>query len=208
MYSTINKLFERGANVIYESIAPVHVSGHASQEEMKLLLHLTRPKYHLPIHGELRHLKQHALLAEQVGVPAANIMLLENGQEVLFEDGKMKRGKKHPSVNVFVDGSGVAGIDEKVMKDRETLAQDGIVIAQLQINRLNGRLQGSPNLTTLGFLAQSTLDTYREEITRKINSVLHGKVDDKKKAIESSLSDYFYSEFHRRPIVRCIINKN
>ena len=208
VYSTINKLFERGANVIYEGIAPVHVSGHASQEEMKLLLHLTRPKYHLPIHGELRHLKQHALLAEQVGIPAENIMLLENGQEVLFEDGKMKRGKKHSSVNVFVDGSGVADIDEKVMKDRETLAQDGLVIAQLQLNRLNGRLQGSPNLTTLGFLAQSTLDTYREEITRKINGVLHGKVDDKRRAIESSLSDYFYSEFHRRPIVRCIINKS
>ena len=111
VYRTVNRLLERGANVIYESIAPVHVSGHASQEEMKLLLHLTRPKYFIPIHGELRHLKQHALLGNLVGIPKENIAVLENGESIVFENGRMRKGDRVVSSYIFVDGSGVGDVD-------------------------------------------------------------------------------------------------
>ena len=90
VYRTINRLFQRGANVIYEAIAPVHVSGHASQEEMKLLIHLTRPKFFIPVHGELRQLHQHARLGQEVGIPRENILVIENGQVIEFEDGEMR----------------------------------------------------------------------------------------------------------------------
>jgi len=109
VYRTINKLFRRGANVIYQDIAPVHVSGHASQEELKLLLHLVRPKYLIPIHGELRMLKQHAKLAEEVGIPSENICVVENGQILEFADGKLSLGERIPGDYIFVDGSSVGG---------------------------------------------------------------------------------------------------
>ena len=98
VYRTINRLFERGANVIYEAIAPVHVSGHASQEEMKLLMHLTQPNYFIPIHGELRQLKQHAKLAHQVGIHEDNIAVILNGQSVEFQNGRMRLGNKIPDL--------------------------------------------------------------------------------------------------------------
>jgi ribonuclease J len=96
VYRTINRLFRRGANVIYEAVAPVHVSGHASQEEMKLMLNLVRPKFFMPIHGELRHLKQHAAIAQQVGIPK-NIAIIENGRVVEFEDGKCTPASASPA---------------------------------------------------------------------------------------------------------------
>jgi ribonuclease J len=93
VYRTINRLIQRGADVIYEAIAPVHVSGHASQEEMKLLINLVRPKYVVPAHGELRQLKQHAVLAKQLGIPEENVPVIENGQVIEFKDGKVKAGR-------------------------------------------------------------------------------------------------------------------
>ncbi len=117
VYRTINRLFRRGASVIYENIAPVHVSGHASQEEMKLLLHLVRPKYFIPIHGELRHLKQHANIARQVGILDENIAVIENGQVVEFKDGEMSLGERLPGGYIFVDGAGVGDVGPTVMRE-------------------------------------------------------------------------------------------
>jgi ribonuclease J len=106
VHRTINRLLRRGANVIYDAIAPVHVSGHASQEEQKLLLNLVRPKYFIPIHGELRHLRQHARMAQQLGIPEENIAAVENGHVIEFDDGKMNVTERVPGGYVFVDGSG------------------------------------------------------------------------------------------------------
>ena len=107
VYRIINRLFKRGANVIYEGLAPVHVSGHPAQEELKLLINLVRPKYFIPIHGELRHLRQHAKIAAQLGVPEENIAVIENGQMMEFKGDKMKYAERIPISYVFVDGSGV-----------------------------------------------------------------------------------------------------
>ena len=108
---TINRLFRRGANVIYDALAPVHVSGHASQEEQKLMLSLVRPKYFIPMHGELRMLKRHAWLAKQVGIPAENIFVIENGNVIELEDGKVQIGERIPGGYIFVEGSNIGEAD-------------------------------------------------------------------------------------------------
>lgn len=204
VYRVINRLFERGANVIYESIAPVHVSGHASQEEMKLLLHLTRPKYFIPMHGEIRHLKQHALLAKQVGVPEENIAVIGNGQALIFEDGKMRLGEKVPAAYIFVDGSGVGDVDPDVMREREALAQDGIVIVNVRLNRLNGRLQDQPEIITRGFVLVRDSDELINDARKMITAAVKNSRGELKKELKEVVSNFLYSETHRQPMV--IIN--
>ena len=113
VYRTINRLFQRGVDVIYEPLAPVHVSGHASQEEMKLMINLVKPEYLIPIHGELRHLKQHAALGVEMGVPEENIAVVENGRIIEFSNGEMEIGERIPGGYIFVDGSRVLVISDQ-----------------------------------------------------------------------------------------------
>jgi ribonuclease J len=207
VYRTVNRLLERGANVIYEAIAPVHVSGHASQEEMKLLLHLTRPKYFIPIHGELRHLKQHALLGEMVGVPKENIAVLENGQSVLFEEGSMRKGEQVTTSYVFVDGSGVGDVDPEVMRERELLAQDGIVIVNVRLNRMNGRLQEDPQIITKGFVLVRDAEPLLTEARRLIAAAVSKSTGNLDHELREVVSNFLYSETRRRPMVFININK-
>ncbi len=207
VYRTVNRLLERGANVIYEAIAPVHVSGHASQEEMKLLLHLTRPKYFIPIHGELRHLKQHALLGEMVGVPKENIAVLENGQSVVFDDGSMRKGERVTTSYVFVDGSGVGDVDPEVMRERELLAQDGIVIVNVRLNRMNGRLQEDPQIITKGFVLVRDAEPLLTEARRLIAAAVTKSTGNLDHELREVVSNFLYSETRRRPMVFININK-
>jgi ribonuclease J len=204
VYRTINRLFERGANVIYEAIAPVHVSGHASQEEMKLLIHLTRPKYVIPVHGEIRHLKQHAMLAKQVGIPEENVAVGENGLAFLFdENGVLRMGERIPCPYVFVDGSGVGDVDPEVMREREELAQDGIVVVNLHLNRSNGLLQKDPEVTTRGFLLARGAEDLMVDLRSTIADKLHliGKETNVQRDLERAVSSFLYSETRRRPMV-------
>ena len=138
VYRAINRLMERGADVIYEAIAPVHVSGHASQEEIKLLLHLVKPKYLIPVHGETRMLKQHKKLALSVGMEESQIALVENGRVIEFKNGKMKLGERIPGGYVFVDGTGVGDVDRDIMRERELLSQDGVVLLNLILDKKTG----------------------------------------------------------------------
>jgi ribonuclease J len=154
IYRTINRLFERGANVLYEAIAPaLHVSGHASQEEMKLLINLVRPKFFIPIHGEIRQLKRHAYIAEQMGIPSANIAVATNGQTIELCDGTMQLGEKVTTSYVFVDGSGVGDVGMDVMREREELSRDGMVIVNLALDETKGQLRSEPEVITKGFTA-------------------------------------------------------
>lgn len=203
----VNRLFERGAKVLYEAIAPVHVSGHASQEEMKLLMHLTRPKYFIPIHGELRHLKQHAHIAEQIGIPRENIQVIENGQTVIFNKGEMRLGHKIATPYVFVDGSGVGDIDPQVMRERETLAQDGVLVIHLRVNRSNGRLQEDPQIQTKGFMPARSLDGLSKALKNKITEALRQSNGDTRKRVETAVGNYLYSETRRRPMVFVTLEK-
>lgn len=207
IYRTINRLFRRGANVIYEPIAPVHVSGHASQEEMKLLIHLVKPKYFIPIHGELRHLKQHATIAQEVGLPEENIAVIENGQMVEFEDGMMSLGDRVPGGYVFVDGSQVGEVGPSVVREREALAKDGIVVISLVLEKGSGRLIEEPEILTRGFVykrdAKELLALAKNKITDTINQG-NGIIQDD---IEQTVKTFFYNETKRRPMVFITINR-
>ncbi len=202
VYRTINRLFRRGANVIYEGIAPVHVSGHASQEEMKLMLHLVKPKYFVPIHGELRHLKQHAVLAQQVGIPAENIAVIENGQSIEFKDGKMQLGKRIPGGYVFVDGAGVGEIGPSVMREREILSRDGFVLVNLSLDRDSCRLVNEPEFITRGFMpareADELFEAARKLVQQNIDCSSNGRLQGD---LEQTLKSFFYSKTKRRPMV-------
>jgi ribonuclease J len=199
---TINRLFRRGAEVIYESIAPVHVSGHASQEEMKLLLNMVRPKYFIPIHGELRHLRQHAALAQQVGIPAERIAVVENGNVIEFKNGGMKITDRIPGGYIFVDGSGVGEIGPSVVREREILARDGFVLVNLTLDRDSCRLLEEPEVITRGFVYTKEGDEILAEIRRlvinAVNCSSNGKLRDD---LEQMLKSYLFNKTKRRPMV-------
>lgn len=201
VYRTINRLFERGANVIYESLAPVHVSGHASQEEMKLLIHLTRPHFVIPMHGELRHLRQHAALAEQVGIPAERIAVLQNGQVIEFEDGKLRLAEEVPAAMVFVDGSGVGNVSLDVMREREELARDGVVMVQVVLDRYSGGQLQEPELRSQGFLMNGEANGLMAGARQKIADVLLRGNGNVARDLEKELGNYFFGETRRRPVV-------
>jgi ribonuclease J len=197
---TVNRLFQRGAEVIYDAIAPVHVSGHASQEEQKLLLQLIRPKFFVPIHGELRQLRRHAGLAREIGIPEENIAVVENGTAIEFENGKMHIGDRLPGGYVFVDGSGVGDIGPAVMREREALARDGFVAVHLNLGK-NGQLKRPPEILSKGFVfvqdSEALFASAREKITELV-----GEADgDLEQRIEKELGKFFYAATKRRPMV-------
>jgi ribonuclease J len=208
VYRTINRLFERGAEVIYESIAPVHVSGHASQEEMKLLIHLVQPKYFVPIHGELRQLRQHARLAQMVGISEENIAVIQNGQVIEFTDGKMQvLNVKVPASYVFVDGSGVGDVNPDVMREREALARDGIVMVNLSLDRSGHVLTGDPEIITHGFILPREADELIGQARRRVTDTVSRANGNLKQDVEETVKTFLYSETRRRPMVFVSVNK-
>ncbi len=207
VHRTINRLFRRGANVIYEPIAPVHVSGHASQEEMKLMLHLVKPKYFIPIHGELRHLRQHAILAHEVGVPAENVAIIENGQVIEFENGCMSLGERVPGGYVFVDGSGVGDVGPSVVREREALARDGIVVISLMLDKKTGRLHEEPEILTRGFVYQRDADDLLAIARKRITETVSRGNGNLQNDIEQTVRAFFFNETKRRPTVFVTIRR-
>ncbi len=202
VHRTINRLLHRGATVIYDAIAPVHVSGHASQEEMKLLQQLIRPKYFVPIHGELRHLHQHAALARQLGLDADHIAVVENGTVIEFRNGKMKIGDRIPGGYVFVDGSGVGDVGPAVLRERESLARDGIVVVQLHLDRQTGALRPESGLVSRGFVYAPDAEGLMEAAQERIRQVVAASNGNHVEAeVERELLKLFYAETKRRPMV-------
>ena len=164
----INRLYRMGANVIINSVLSVHVSGHACQEEMKLLMNLVRPKYLIPVHGELRHLMAQAKVAKSVGIPEANIIVTEDGQTLSFTNGKLKLGEKVPASLVFVDGKGVGDVTEDVVRQRENLSESGIAIVTLLRDRNSGGLIKEPQFVFYGVTNEADLVEAEEQIKRQI----------------------------------------
>lgn len=208
VYRTINRLFERGANVIYETVAPVHVSGHASQEEMKLLMHLTQPKYFIPVHGELRQLKQHAKLAEEIGIPHENIAVILNGQSVEFQNGRMRLAEKVPASYVYVDGSGVGDVSDDVMRDREVLSEEGVMIVNLDIDKFTGQPRRDPEIITRGFIARRESDELMTNLRRKVMDTASRANGHMQRDVEQTVSNFLFSETRRRPMVLVNILKS
>jgi ribonuclease J len=207
VFGTINRLIQRGADVIYEAIAPVHVSGHASQEEQKMMLNLVKPRYFIPAHGELRHMRQHAMLGLQVGIPEENIAVVENGQVIEFKEGKMRIGERVPGTYVFVDGSVVSDMSPNLIREREILSEDGIVIVQVVLDNETGRMLGNPEITSKGFMVGKETGALINRMRGRIAELVGKQNGNLQKDIERSIRDMLYNEVRRRPMVVVSIQK-
>ncbi len=204
---TINRMLRIGANVIYDNLAPVHVSGHASQEEQKLMLNLVRPKYFMPIHGELRQLKRHAWLAGQMGIPQENIIVVENGQIVELENGKLSLGERIPGGYVVVEGSSIGDADPDVMREREQLARSGIVIVNLGIDKYSNRLLENPEIITRGFISNEDAEDILPLVRKRVVDVIHNGGLDMQKDIVNVVKTLIYNETRRKPMVFVTLTK-
>jgi len=204
---TINRLLRRGANVIYDAIAPIHVSGHAAQEEQKLLFNLVQPKHFIPIHGELRQLKRHAKLAVEMGIAEENVMVVENGQIVELSGGKIKLGERIPGGYVFVDGESIGEVDFGIMREREKLARNGLFLIDISVDKLNGRLLHDPEIITRGFVSAEDAEALMPEVRNHIMDVVNGGGWDSEKDIANAVKSYLYEETKRRPMVLVTLSK-
>jgi len=203
----INRLLEQGADVVYEALAPVHVSGHASQEELKLMLHLVRPRYLIPIHGELRMLKQHARLGLEVGMDERQIALVENGRVIEFSHGEMSLGERIPGGYVFVDGSGVGDVDRSVMREREMLSQDGIVLLNLVIDQRSGDLKDT-EIISRGFMTSTESEELFNDLQRRIGKLAKHANGRLQQDVSKMAKSYLYEETKRRPVVFVNVSRN
>ena len=210
VYRTINRLIQRGADVVYDPIEAVHVSGHACQEEMRLMLNLTQPKYLAPMHGEVRHLHLHARLARDNGIPPDNVIVIENGTTLELDDGGVTVGERQPGGYVFVDGSGVGDVGPAVIRDREILARDGFMLVSVNIDQHTGKLIDEPRIVSRGFVylkdAEDFLEQIRDSVTQLMNSPRRAK-GNRRAMVEDSLSKLIYNETRRRPMIFSIVNE-
>ncbi len=204
---TINRLLRRGAIVIYDAIAPIHVSGHASQDELKFIFNLVKPKHFIPIHGELRQLMRHATLAKQVGIPGENIMVVENGQVVELSGGKIRLGERIPGEYVFVDGQSIGDVDHGIMREREQLARGGIFLIDMNVDNLSGRLLHEPEIITRGFVSPEEAERLIPGVRRHIMEMVNGGGAASQKEIVSAVRSYLFEETKRRPMVFVTLSK-
>jgi ribonuclease J len=209
---TINQLFYLGAEVIAESVSGIHVSGHASQEDLKLMFNLVRPKFFVPVHGEYRHLVKHAHLAEQMGIPKENIFVAENGQVLEFTRKKGNIAGRVTSGRILVDGLGVGDVGNIVLRDRKQLSQDGIFIVVITINKEAGSVAAGPDIVSRGFVYVRESEELIEEAKAKVKVVLDDccakNVTDWstiKGQVRDALGKYLYEQTRRRPMIMPII---
>lgn len=204
---TINRMLRVGANVIYDSIAPVHVSGHASQEEQKLMLSLVKPKYFMPIHGELRQLRRHAFLAKELGIPEERIFVTENGQVIEMKNGVVSLGERIPGGYVFVEGGAVGDMDRGLLKEREQLARSGILLVNLGIDKYSNRLLEDPEIITRGFVSSEEAETLIPAVSKRVADVIHSGGFNVEKDIVDVVRSFIYNETKRRPQIFVTMTK-
>ncbi|MFN8400807.1 MAG: ribonuclease J [Anaerolineales bacterium] len=205
---TINRLLRRGAKVIHDGIAPIHVSGHAAQEEQKLLINLVRPKHFMPIHGELRQLMRHAELAQQLGIDPENIIVTENGQVVELVGKKILRGERIPGDYVFVTGESIGDIDHDVMRERSQLARNGIMLIDISIDKKTGRLLHEPEIITRGFVSPEDAETLLPDVRKLVLRMVHDDGFDDEKDIINAVKSYLHQQTKRRPMVFVTLSKS
>ncbi|NLW23870.1 MAG: ribonuclease J [Clostridia bacterium] len=209
---TIDQLFKLGAEVIYESVSGIHVSGHASQEELKLMLNLVKPKFFIPVHGEYRMLIKHAQLAKEVGIPASNIFVAENGNILEFTSDKGAIVGKVTSGRVLVDGLGIGDVGNIVLRDRKQLSQDGILIVVVTIDKEQKQVIAGPDIVSRGFVYVREAEELMEEAKEKVRVTLE-KCTERNitewAAIKSNVRDvlgkFLYERTKRRPMILPII---
>jgi ribonuclease J len=200
----LNHLFARGADVIYGPLATVHVSGHGNQEDMRIMLETVRPRFLIPVHGETRHLHLHARLAQKTGMNAKDVFILQNGASWVTNGQKAWLEDTVPANDVFVDGFLVGEIGERVMRDRERLAQDGFVVAYVPINKQR-KLAGEPQLLSRGFLHMDAsgdlMEAARAELKRDLRRNGRQNSRDYGQMVCETLQNFFYHKTHSRPVI-------
>ncbi|MGG3448576.1 ribonuclease J [Domibacillus aminovorans] len=210
----IDNLFLLGAKVIYGSgsVTGLHVSGHASQEELKLMLTLMKPKYFIPIHGEYRMLHQHRLLAESVGVEQENIFIVNNGDVVDIHNAVARQTRKIPSGNIFVDGLGIGDVGNIVLRDRKQLSEEGMLIIVIHLSKTEGKIVSGPDTISRGFVharhSEELLNDVNQLVTTTVHNLQGAKVNQWKvikKSVKESVGKFLYTETKRRPMIVPII---
>ena len=208
----INSLFEKGAEVIYESLADVHVSGHACQEELKLMHRLVMPKYFIPVHGEHRHLRKHAKLAEDLGMQKENIFIPQNGGIIEFTKEGAKANGTVPAGRILVDGLGVGDVGNIVLRDRKHLAEDGLMVVVVTISKDGGTIEAGPDIISRGFVyvreSEVLMDEAKEVVRKALENCQNNNVREwsvLKSAIKDGLKDFLYEKTKRRPMILPVI---
>ena len=207
VYAVVNNLFKLGAHVLYNRIDNIHVRGHAAQEELKLIQTLVRPQYFVPIHGEFRHLSVHVKLAQEMGVPAANTFVLEDGDVLAITQRGARTGERVAAKPIYVDGLGVGDVDGVVLRDRQHLANDGMVIIVVAVEKATGHVAAQPDVISRGFVDTEEeswlIDRAREIATEALDKTSEHTAD--LPAITNRLKDtiakFLYDETRRRPMV-------
>ncbi len=204
----INNLYRKGADVIYEKISAIHVSGHAFREELKLMINLTKPEHFIPIHGEYRHLILHTRLAEQVGVSKNKILLAENGQVIEFDENGGKVLEKIMTGRVLIDGKGVGDVGRSVLKERRMLSRDGFVVVNMVFDEETGIIMHGPEIVSHGFVFEMEKGHLLEDAKCVILEILEetgpdvpDRIDKIRSRIQPALKKYFYFTIGRRPVI-------
>ena len=210
----MDNLFRLGADVIHESLAGIHVSGHASQEELKLMINLVRPKFFMPVHGEYRMLYKHAKLAEQMGISSENIFVGENGQVFEFTKKKGQMTGHVPAGRIMIDGLGVGDVGNVVLRDRKQLSQDGILIVVLTIEKASATVVAGPDVISRGFVYEKESDKLMDDAKVMVRNYLNkcdpAKLQDwaaLKTGIRDALGRYMYEKTKRRPMILPVISE-
>jgi ribonuclease J len=206
VYRTVDNLFRLGAKVLYNRIADVHVRGHAAQEELKIVLSLVRPRYFVPVHGEYRHLVLHAQLAQSVGIPEENTLVLVDGDVLELDDQGARVNGRVPADYVYVDGLGVGDVDRVVLRDRQHLASDGMVVVILAVDKRTGQVVGLPEVVSRGFVDIEESEELLKRTQRRVVAALErsgrvaewGVINTK---VKDSVAKFLYDETRRRPMV-------
>lgn len=209
---TIDYLFRQGADVIYERDSGIHVSGHASQEELKLLHNLIRPQFFIPVHGEYRHLVKHAKLAQELGMPKANVFVAENGNILEFTADKGTIVGKTTAGNVLVDGLGVGDVGNIVLRDRRQLAKDGILIVVITMDKQRGSVLAGPDIVSRGFVyvreSEQLMEEAKERVKQALDRCETASITEWaaiKSNVRDALGKYLYEKTRRRPMILPII---
>ena len=204
----INHIYRRGTMVHHSHNASVHVSGHASQEELRLLLRVVRPRYFVPVHGEYRHLVQHRAVAQSVGMPAESIFLIEDGNVLQLDDHGAHVADPVQAGRVFVDGKGIGDVEDIVLRDRRHLSSDGLVLAILAIDQHSGEIISGPDLVSRGFVQEEGGQAYLDRAKEVVVEALHGITAESrtdslevKEEVRKALKRFFAKTLERRPVI-------
>jgi ribonuclease J len=206
VYRNVDNLFRLGADVLYNRISNIHVRGHASREELKIIQGLLQPEYFLPIHGEYRHLVVHARLAESVGVPVGNAFVLTDGDVLEIDEQSAYSGERVPASYVYVDGLGIGDVDQHILRDRAHLSTDGVVVVMVAVDKQTGKLERPAEVLARGFVdleeRPDLLEKSRGVVERSLGGLEHyAEFGDINSRIRDAVSKFLYDETRRRPMV-------